>query len=203
MDEAVEIARMNEVGVIMGTPTASVPPWLYKLHPDVLGGNERGHFDYGGRKGLSVFSPSMREAASRIVTALALHYGRNSAVVGWQISNELAFPFVNYDGYSLHAYREWLKRKYGVIDALNDAWGGNFWSNKFDSWDEIVFPNNPAEAGWNAEMRLDYRRFFSDSFLARTVCIYQLAGCDLFGRYFQGLENDGLYGMGQLQSNAG
>jgi beta-galactosidase GanA len=28
--------------VILGTPTASVPPWLYQLHPDVLSGNENG-----------------------------------------------------------------------------------------------------------------------------------------------------------------
>jgi len=165
MDEAVEIARENHICVIMGTPTASVPPWLYKLHPDVLGDNERGHFDYGGRKGLSVFSPSMRDAASRIVRALAQHYGNNPAVAGWQISNELAFPFTNYDAFTLHAYREWLKTRYSTIDALNNAWGGNFWSNKYDSWDEIGFPNNSAEVGWNGEMRLDYRRFFSDSFI--------------------------------------
>lgn len=42
MDKAIDIARHYGVDVVLATPTASVPPWLYQLHPDVLTGNDAG-----------------------------------------------------------------------------------------------------------------------------------------------------------------
>ncbi len=164
MDEAIALAAKNDISVVLGTPTASVPPWLRKLHPDVLGANEHGAFDYGGRKGFSIDSRPMREAAERVITAMASRYGSNPAVVGWQLSNEPGFPFMNYDRPSLEAFRDWLKERYGTIQRLNAAWGGALWSNLYDDWDEIEFPNNAAEGGWRPGSRLDYRRFFSDSY---------------------------------------
>ena len=37
MDHAISIANRHGIRVILGTPTAAVPPWLYQFHPDVLG----------------------------------------------------------------------------------------------------------------------------------------------------------------------
>jgi len=164
LDRAIGLAEKNGIAVILGTPTASVPPWLYKLHPDVLGGNERGPYTYGGRKGFNLDSPAMHDAASSVISRLAARYGGNSAVVGWQISNEPGYPIVNYNPETLLAFRRWLKERYDSLGKLNAAWSGPFWSNEYDSWDEIVFPTNSAEGGWNPGVRLDYRRFFSDSF---------------------------------------
>lgn len=165
LDHAIEVAAQNDVAVILGTPTASVPPWLYSLHPDVLSGNEKGPYTYGGRKGFSLDSPAMRSAATAIITRLAARYGGNPAVVGWQLSNEPGYPMVNYDPNALRAFRQWLKAQYGTLDKLNAAWSGAFWSNEYTAWDQIQFPTNSAEGGWNPGVHLDYRRFFSDSFL--------------------------------------
>ncbi|HKB90956.1 MAG TPA: DUF4434 domain-containing protein, partial [Opitutaceae bacterium] len=165
MDKAIESAQRHGISVVLGTPTAAVPPWLHQQHPDVLGANERGAFNYGGRKGFSIDSPAMQAAAERIVTALSRHYGKNPAVIGWQISNEPGFPFMNFDQHALSAFRIWLNRRYGTIDQLNRARGGTFWSNNYGTWNEIEFPLNTAEGGWRPGSRLDYRRFFSDSFI--------------------------------------
>ncbi len=51
MDRAIGLANGHGIQVILGTPTASVPPWLRQRHRDVLDGNDRGPFTYGGRKG--------------------------------------------------------------------------------------------------------------------------------------------------------
>jgi len=165
LDRAIDLASQNGIAVILGTPTASVPPWLYKLHPDVLSGNEKGAYTYGGRKGFAVDSPAMRAAASDVITQLSSRYGGHPAVIGWQLSNEPGYPMVNYDHASLLQFRLWLKQRYGALEKLNAAWSGVFWSNTYDAWDEIVFPTNSAEGGWNAGIRIDYRRFFSESFL--------------------------------------
>jgi beta-galactosidase len=165
LDEALLLAKRHGVSVILGTPTASIPPWLYRLHPDALGGNEAGPYTYGGRKGFSVHSHAMRDAADAVISRMAARYGNHPGVVGWQISNEPGYPMVDFDHNALLAFRGWLKQRYGTIARLNSIWSGTFWSNEYDDWDEIFFPINSAEGGWNPGIRLDYRRFFSDSFL--------------------------------------
>lgn len=165
LDKVIVLAKEKGINIILGTPTAGIPPWLYKKDPNVLGANERGAFDYGGRKGFSIYNITMQQAAEKLINAMAEHYSKNPTVLGWQISNEPGYPFMNYDLNSLHAFRKWLKDHYGTIQRLNEAWGGTFWSNQYNDWDEIMFPLNSAEGGWRAGSRVDYRRFFSDSFL--------------------------------------
>jgi beta-galactosidase len=164
MDEAIAIANQNDIDVILGTPTASVPPWLYQAHPDVLSGDRNGLYTYGGRKGYNTNSPNYLKASARIVEALAKHYGRHPGVIGWQLDNEPGFPFEAYDPVSERAFQAWLKARFGTLDALNRAWNGAFWSNQYSDWSQIHFPTNSAEGGWQPAISLAYRQFFSDSF---------------------------------------
>jgi beta-galactosidase len=165
MDDAIAQANRHGVRVILGTPTASVPPWLYQLHPDVLSGNEAGLYTYGGRKGYCPSSQNYLDACARIVTALAEHYGDNPGVIGWQLDNEPGYPFQGFDPDSERAFQVWLQERYGTLDALNRAWNGAFWSNKYSDWSQIVFPTNSAEGGWQPAITLAYRQFFSDAFM--------------------------------------
>lgn len=165
MDNAIEVANRHGVDVVLSTPTASVPPWLYQLHPDVLTGNDLGPYTYGGRKGYCTSSPNYLEACARIVAALAEHYGRHPGVIGWQLDNEPGYPFQAYDPVSQRAFQLWLQKRYGTLEELNRVWNGAFWSNEYTDWSQIVFPTNSAEGGWQPAISLAYRRFFSDSFL--------------------------------------
>lgn len=165
MDRAIAVANRHGVRVILGTPTASVPPWLHQLHPDVLGADAIGPFTYGGRKGYCVNSMDYLTACARIVTALGDHYGHHSGVIGWQLDNEPGAPFGCYDVNCRRAFQLWLKKRYGTLDALNRSWNGQFWSNEYSDWTQIDFPVNSAESGWQPGITLDYRRFFSDSYL--------------------------------------
>lgn len=164
MDRAIALANHHGIDVILGTPTASVPPWLYQLHPDVLSGNDSGPYTYGGRKGYCTSSQNYLDACARIVTALAEHYGRHPGVMGWQLDNEPGFPFQSYGPESERAFRLWLQKRYRTLDELNRVWNGAFWSNRYSDWTQIHFPTNSAEGGWQPAISLDYRRFFSDSF---------------------------------------
>jgi beta-galactosidase len=165
MDGAIDVAVRHGIDVILGTPTASVPPWLYELHPDVLSGNNNGLYTYGGRKGYCPSSPDYLEACTRIVTALAGHYGHNSGVIGWQLDNEPGFPFQSYDPLTERAFQNWLKQRYGSLKNLTREWNGAFWSNEYSNWTQIRIPRNSAEGGWQPAISLAYREFFSDSFL--------------------------------------
>ena len=165
MDKAIALGARHGVSTILCTPTASIPPWLYEQHADVLSGNDAGDFTYGGRKGYNVNSPSYLEACARIVNALAEHYGHNPNVIGWQLDNEPGHPPQLYDPVSERAFQQWLKKRYGTLDKLNKEWNGAFWSNYFTAWTQIKIPRNSAEGGWQPAISLAFRRFYSDAFL--------------------------------------
>jgi beta-galactosidase len=59
----------------------------------------------------------------------------------WHISNEYGPTAYNEAG-SVNL-RQWLKRRYGDLDTLNDAWSTRFWSQVYTGWDQIEVPNIP------------------------------------------------------------
>lgn len=164
MDKAISIAQRYKIDVLLATPTAAVPPWLYAVNRDVLGANTSGPYTYGGRKGYCPNSPTYLAASASITTALAQHYGKHPGVAGWQLDNEPGFPFECFDGNCRHAFQNWLRTRYATLAELNRVWNGAFWSNAYTDWNQIGFPVNSAEGGWQPAITLDYRRFFSDSF---------------------------------------
>ncbi len=56
------------------------------------------------------------------------------------------------------AFREWLKRRYRTLDALNHAWWSAFWSHTFTDWEEIESPSPIGEHLIHG-LTLDWKRF--------------------------------------------
>ncbi len=164
MKRALDCAHRHNIGVVMCTTTAVAPPWLYKKHPEIKGGNKYGHYDFGGRKGQCLSSDIFLEYAEKITKAQTEALGSHPAVIGWQLDNEPGFPFWDFDENCNKGFRLWLKEKYGTIDALNKAWFSMMWSNVYNNFDEIQIPVNLSEGGWSPQVQLDYRRYFSFTF---------------------------------------
>jgi beta-galactosidase len=61
----------------------------------------------------------------------------------------------------LRAFRLWLAKRYGDVEALNAAWGNRFWSMEYRSFDEVDLPM-AAVTELNPIHRLDFFRFSSD-----------------------------------------
>lgn len=164
MLRALDCAEKHGVKVILGTVTAICPAWLYKKHPEVKGGNAKGRYDFGGRKGQCLSSEIFLDYAAKITEAEAKALGNHPAVIGWQLDNEPGFPFYDFDPCCTKGFRLWLKEKYGSIEKLNEAWCTMMWSNVYNSFDEIDIPVNACEGGWTKEIQLDYRKYFSFTF---------------------------------------
>src|SRR5690349_4592583 len=84
----------------------------------------------------------------------------------WHVHNEYGTPCTC--DHVAAAFRRWLVDRYRDLDALNDAWTGAFWSQRYSDWAQVQPPRatqylvNPAHA-------VDFRRFCSDELLAAFV----------------------------------
>jgi len=163
------IALLHEAGIRinLGTGTSSPPPWLSRLHPEILPRDRNGVIAYpGGRQAWCPSSPVFRERALALVERVAARYGEHPAVALWHVSNELGCHNAHcYCDVSAAAFRGWLERRYGSIEALNAAWGTAFWSQRYSEWADVLPPRTTLSAG-NPAQRLDFQRFSSDEQLA-------------------------------------
>lgn len=166
LDKAVALAEKNHLKVILCTPSPTPPAWLTQQHPDVLMVNAAGRqIQHGARQQASWSSATYRQYVEKIVTQLAQRYGQNKAVWGWQIDNEPSHYGDAYD-YSPNAqaaFRRWLQAKYKTVAALNTSWGNAFWSQTYQSFDQIHIPNaQELVQQANPHAVLDFKRFTAD-----------------------------------------
>src|ERR1700734_1278177 len=108
LDRAIAAAASRNIVVVLGTPTAAPPAWLTSKYPGTLRVDEDGRrAEHGNRQQFSFTSPQYRHFAKRIAEEMALRYGHNPNVIGWQIDNELAAP--SFDETAKAAFHAWLK----------------------------------------------------------------------------------------------
>jgi beta-galactosidase len=168
LDEALELLQAAGIRAVLGTPTASPPPWVMAEIPDGFAVTALGRRrTYGGRRGYCPSHSGFLEHCRRITTAMAGHYAGHPNVIGWQIDNE--FGGSCFCPTCRARFQEWLRDRYGSLDALNEAWGGVFWSHVYSDWTQIPVPFDSGfrpTYGSNPGLELDYRRSFSDTIIA-------------------------------------
>lgn len=159
LDRAIEILHHEDINVILGTPTGSMPAWVALKYPEAVATDIKGDkIPYGARKDNCPTSLSYRLLSQRITEAMAKHYADNPAVIGWQTDNEFGAPNC-YCHTCKAAWHDWLARRFGTIDRLNESWGTIFWGHTYRTWEEVPLPQRD---GSNPSLALDYARFYSD-----------------------------------------
>ncbi len=179
LDRVLAILSDHGIRAILGTPTASPPPWLMAKDSGMFRVREDGQrVTYGNRREYCPNHPLYRDHSCRIVTAMAEHYAGHPAVLGWQIDNE--FGDRCYCPVCRQAFGDWLAQRYASLDDLNLAWGTIFWSHVYNDWVEIPTPVQTGGAP-NPGLALDYARFCSDSYVE-----YQKLQVDILRRQCPG-----------------
>lgn len=169
LDRVMELVRDHGLKVILATSTAAHPAWMAKRYPEVLRTEFNGmRRKFGGRHNSCPNSLVYRKYSAALAEALAGRYGTWDNVIAWHINNEYGGEC--YCENCEKAFRVWLRKKYGTLEALNKAWDTAFWGHTFYDWDEIVVPNLLSEhfsydRTTFQGISLDYRRFNSDSML--------------------------------------
>ena len=193
-DRFLDLTDRMGMQVIFGTPTATPPAWLTTKYPEVLNARQDGVlYRHGARRHYNYNSPVYQELSRRIVEKAAAHYAGRKSVIGWQIDNELNCELNEfYSESDTLAFREFLKKKYGTLDELNEAWGTVFWNQTYTDWEEIYVPRTTCSNSTNPHEVLDYLRFISDS-----CCRFAKMQSDILRKYIKPgdfITTNGLFG---------
>jgi len=165
MDRVVEHMQKAGIKVIMGTPTYSIPAWMYKEHPEIvvtkLGGQR---MEYGMRQNTDLLNPTYRFYCQRVIRKIVEHYKDNPAVIGYQIDNETSSAeAANHDVQV--GFVEYLRKKFKTVDELNKDWGLNYWGQRLNNWSEVPPRDGILNPGWKLEWER-YQQWMTTDFLA-------------------------------------
>ena len=160
LDEILDLMAENGITAVLATPTAARPAWMSQKYPEVLRvTRERQRNLHGERHNHCLTSPVYREKTTAINTALAQRYKNHPALGIWHISNE-------YSG-ECHCplcqekFRDYLKNRYGTLDALNEAWWTGFWAKVYTDWSQLESPSHLGETSIHG-LNLEWKRFSTE-----------------------------------------
>lgn len=159
LDAVFDELERSGIHVILATPTAAPPAWLFQEEPSMLKVGENGQrVVHWSRQAYCPNHPRYDREIRKIARTLAERYGRRSNLVLWHINNEYIVHC--YCDYCAAAFRDWLRNKYGTLDRLNDAWQLTQWSLQRTEWHQVTPPLGGMS---HTSHSLDYQRFLSDS----------------------------------------
>lgn len=156
------IGWLHEAGIdtVMCTPTPTPPVWYSHKHPERMFVDGQGTvMGHGSRQHACTNHPFFRQKAAAITEAIAKAVGRLPGVIAWQLDNEFKAHVAECMCAScLTQWHEWLEKRYGTIEKLNEAWGTKIWSEYYYSFDQVPQPG-PAPFLHNSSLLTMYQRF--------------------------------------------
>lgn len=157
---------MYEAGidVIVGTPTYAVPTWLVKKYPDVLVTTKEGKKNYGARQIMDITNPHYLYHSERIIRKLLEEVNDHPAVIGYQVDNETKHYGTAGENVQI-GFQKYLKKQFdGDIEALNKAYGLDYWSNRINAWEDFPSVNGTINGSLGSAFS-KYQRLLVTKFL--------------------------------------
>lgn len=156
----IEELHASGIDVILGTPTATPPVWMWEKYPDIALVDDEGlHTMHGARRNTNYNSPNYRKKSIEIIEKMAAEFGSKPGVIAWQTDNEF-HPNPDYSQSTREKWHQWLKKKYNTIDNLNQLWANELWSQTYQDFDQIPMP--VSRIWHHMSLRFDWQQFNSD-----------------------------------------
>ena len=134
--DILDLCHAHGIEVMIGTPTAAPPAWLTATYPDVLQTKADGQRkQHGMRKHYNQHSLTYRKFSRQITQKYLEWFGSHPALHSWQIDNEMAG--YDYGPETKAAFHRWLGKKFGSVEAMNAAWGLEFWSQAYSDFTQV------------------------------------------------------------------
>jgi len=162
-DRQMDLAARNGIWTVIGEISNTAPEWMFDRYPGgrVVGrdGSVRYPFMIGssatGAAAMCLDNDDVLREAEKFQTALINRYMDHPSMLAYDLWNEM-HPAECYCEATQEKFREWLKKKYGSLEALGKAW------NRYSmgSWD-LVQPPRSRSGGYADAM--DWTEFRSDN----------------------------------------
>ena len=167
------------IDVIIGTPTYAIPSWLEKMHPEVLAETKQGRRPYGARQIMDITSPAYLFYGERVIRKLMEHVCNHPAVIGYQIDNETKY-YGTAGNNVQRMFVRYLRDKFGTTDALNAAFGFDYWSNRVDAWEDVPDVRGTINGSFAAEFEKFQRSLVTDYLSWQASIVREYARPDQF-----------------------
>jgi beta-galactosidase len=167
LDLLMRLAHDRGLRVVVQIYLDSAPDWVGEKYPE-------GKFvDRSGAVIISQAAPGfcidhdgVRSAIVKFLEALSGEANKFSALYGWDVWSEphvinwAEFPYLSNPEFcfcpsSQARFREWLKKKYGALEALNAAW-----YRGFERWEQVEPPRASTILSYTDY--LDWRAYIDD-----------------------------------------
>lgn len=157
IEEAVNLAGLQGLKVVITIPATSPPTWLRKTYENIANSN------------MPQFSNDIyKNSVQKLVKGLARKFAQNPYVSGWVFASVSPEQWQSIDRsqFAEKQFQDWLSQKYGSIDSLNVAWGLGFVAEPFNSFGEIQLPlkgdfQNPLIESSYREFRIEELQEFN------------------------------------------
>lgn len=180
MDRVLDRIHAAGIKVIMGTPTYSIPAWLYRKHPEIVVTTLDGQsMNYGPRQNTDLSNPTYRYYCERVIRRILEHYKGHPAIIGYQIDNEtFSYSAANH---SVQAnFVDYLRGKFESIEELNRVWGLNYWGQRLNDWIEIPRREGIIHPGWKLEWQRYLRSLVGEFLRWQTALVNEYRNPDQF-----------------------
>ncbi|MEJ5367683.1 MAG: beta-galactosidase [Bryobacteraceae bacterium] len=167
LDVLLELAEEEGMRVFVQVYMDSAPEWVGRRHPDSLFVSSNGQaVAPESSPGYCRDHPGVRAADNAFYRALARHASRSKALLGWDLWSEphvinwanptyIPNPEFCFCANTKRRFREWLRRKYGSLEALNRAW-----YRRYRAWEEVE-PNRLSTILSYTDY-IDWKMFIAD-----------------------------------------
>lgn len=155
LHNVIDKLKENGISVILGTPSATPPNWLYNKYPDMAVLKADGtRITHGTRRHCCSSNPHYIEYSLKIAEKMAEEFGKDENVIGWQIDNEIYPHQPCLCEHCLKNFHDLLRNKYGTVENLNEAWNLHLWGQGYESIDAIPAPYTTWH---NPHIKLDWQ----------------------------------------------
>jgi len=180
MDRIIDRLHKAGIKVIVGTPTYSIPPWLWHKYPEILieysGGQKA---NYGIRQNVDISNAAYLFYSERIIRKIAERYSKHPAVIGFQVDNETLTRGANNHDFQV-GFVNYLKDKFGTTQTLNKIWGLNYWGMALNDWDEFPDRDGITNTGYKLEWERYKMKVIADFLTWQTKIVDEYKRPDKF-----------------------
>lgn len=180
LDVLLSLAEEEGLSVVVQVYMDSAPEWVGRRYPDALFVSSNGEaIRPESSPGYCLDHPGVRqadlafyEAVARRVTASPAFLGfdlwSEPHVINWANPTYISNPEFCFCRNTVTRFREWLKKKYGTLEALNTAW-----YRRHAAWDEVE-PNRLSTILSYTDY-IDWKQFIADKLGEDLRARYQAA----------------------------